>query len=357
MCRRSAQCRVRMMTTLVAAICLIAIVPREGETQEASIRIADAPSCEACSITLREVASLGGDTSEDGLLCEQAMPAADGAGGFWVAPTCEPGEILRFDRNGAVVARLHRYGEGPEEWRDIWKIWTGRRGALHLFDGAEHVIVAADGEIIGRHRPVRMPNDFDVTGDGRLLIQTMAADSQGAMTLVQLTDSAGVAVKSFVMMPEERRRGGSEHLRSLAMADRGFWLAPFGEYRVEFVDLATGDTERELTRKPDWWTEPAADGTERTWIEGVHVDEGGLLWVLAGVMIAEEWDPAEMSPAEAMDAVIEVIDTRAGRLVTTRRLDTPYLGWINGQYVYTLAETEGGGVVVEVAEMALVQDR
>ena len=382
-----------------------ALVPAALIGQEV-IRIPSTPSCPKCRIELEHVVTLGGspeDSVDVGWLLR-----GNSRGDYFARVLGAPYEVAVFSATGKLLKVFGRRGEGPGDYRYIEFLEMGRGDTLHVFDFPlrRQTLLAPGSWSVGRIAPlpilpfietvgeVLWPHPYVLLPDGRYVVNAQKGDS--ALHLVgvdgELVRSFGVGYREEDLPPPPSKRhlsvlgpGQAANVRrvdvvhrQLASAGEGrIWAAYRNRYEIELWDTA-GRRLRRLARETDWfepWRSDEVDAGRRRHIFrererpgpdappppypptflGLEQDDRGRIWTVISVAP----NPAGTGPPRgehARDAIVEVLEPRAGRLLASVRVERK-VEWIVGPGLVGVRETSGpyGLPTVKVFRMVLVE--
>ena len=289
-----------------------------------------------CRIVFR-AAGVRLDADPDGTRPDPGnLVVRDSRGRFYSAnsPGWHPA-ISVWNPNGEYVTSFGRGGEGPGELsgRGRLNVFVDGGDRLHVRDGAFNwSVFSPDHEFLWRV-PAHVMRG--------LLPQTVILDNGMALTAVDgymsdrtrhfhLVDSAGALDRAFGPVERELSLSESSLLRTLAYGGgETFWAGPAqGDSRGYLLEEwgIDGTLRRALLREAAWFDPRDEEG--RVAVEHLHIDDGGLLYVIVvratdGFAEAVERARREgrrLSREERSaitEAVIEMIDTRTGELLAS----------------------------------------
>lgn len=279
----------------------------------------------AFDVTLRPGPQLGTRDGE-GELGQVPWVACAGPGGpYFAATMSRPGRLIRFGTDGAVQGGFGRQGRGPGEFQSIYPLEYAA-GRLFAFDGATRRLTVLTPELqVQRMIPLPGPPGKAVVLAGDTVLLAGEINTAELIGLpLHLVDTAGRLVRSFGAATPVRRpdRPYATTRRVAAARAGGVWSAHFTRYQIERWSPA-GAMQEEFHVPAAWfspWDTPV-DGVARPTIVDIHEDREGFLWVLARV--PRELDSANgaRNVSARYDTIIEVIDTRAARVIATRRVE------------------------------------
>jgi hypothetical protein len=267
-------------------------------------------------------------------------------GRFFTSAAQTAPAVLAWDSDGTFLRAHDRQGDGPGE--------LAGPGSPGLFVGpgdSVYVLDAGNRWSVFTH-DLDFARVFRGTFSGRLMSQVHVTDrgivstgrvvAGGSPAAFHLMDFEGEPVGSFGT-PFEAAVGDRHFERSSALSGRGsLWIAPPDRaptgLRLEEWTL-DGDLLRTLHRRTRWLPDDGFRGEEIRGYEIpaylVHVDQEGLLWIVAAVPGAG-WAASVAQPETPQDDVIEVhlevIDPDAGVVLAAHRYhllekgpDSPFL--------------------------------
>jgi hypothetical protein len=346
-CVGSWSVRIRGEAFAAWAMAILASTP--GWAQQV-IKVSGTP-CAGCTIDRRLVLRVAG---EDEPMIGPYMVLDRDSRGRWLMATMDrsPGVVAVYDAGGVLLQRFSRKGQGPGEHMGAHAIAVTRGDTVHLFDNSlrRHTVFSPSYQYV-RSSPL----DGQVFGalelsDGSLLIN---ADLRRPNTVgfpLHILDAKGRTLQSYgVEVPTFR----SDNLYSLtraiaAAADGRVWIVP--RLRYEPSLWTHSEKQVEIQRGANWFppqlTLQSPGGARRPnpWVSGLWHDGGELLWVLVHVPDSR-WSPppqrgmpqGERGPPivwdREYDTILEVINTRTGQLLATRRFDEMLRNILPGGYV------------------------
>lgn len=287
-----------------------------------------------------------------------------------------------WDSRGRYLSSFGGVGEGPGELsgRGALSLFIDGRDNLHVRDGAFRWSVFSPKQKF--LRSVRANVMGGLTWTTVILDDGSALASDGRLSrshYFRMTDSTGALLRSFGPVGDGSAGRGARPI-SHAGGDT-FWAGPGqeegGRYLLEEWGI-DGTLRRTLRRDVPWyrWDGPAELAPRVT---QVHIDRGGLLYVVVWRPTEEyvkERERAERRRGaldfsgvqreqerldETTELVIEIIDTRSGRLLasdrhrTSEARDILPLGMFRASLRgYRYKEDEGGLPYVEIVTLELV---
>jgi len=311
----------------------------------------------AFEVTLRLRPRLGTREGE-GELGQVPWVACAGPGGpYFAATMSRPGRLIRFGADGAVLGGFGRQGRGPGEFQMIYPLeYAG--GRLFAFDGVTRRLTVLTPELqVRRMIPLPGPPGKAVVlaGDTVLLAGEINTTELIGLPL-HLVDTAGRLVRSFGAASAVRRtdRPYATTRRVAAARAGGVWSAHFTRYQVERWSTA-GVLQEEFHVSTPWfvpWDTPA-DGVARPTIVDLNEDREGYLWVLARVPGEASAADGARDEAARYDTIIEVIDTRAARVIASRRVEGELREFACERTAYRYVVDDDGFSFVEMLALGL----
>jgi hypothetical protein len=340
----------------VALILALLFMPHSVRGQFRTVIVDDSNPCTDCRIRLERIASIGNEGA--GYVGEPW--AVQLWQGMWaVTHLAKPGSISLYSRNGDFLKDVGRRGEGPGEYKMAGR--TAVRGdTLFVFDPDLQRVTyytSTDKHAGSFKVGVRDARAMEVLKDGRILFTGRVRTTASVGYPLHVT-SRNSSVRSFgAVKPIVDPARPHAHLRASSMMPDGSILtARFTEYLLEQWD-SNGRKIAEWRRNVPWFS-PHGKGGIRSpteppnpLIDAVYVDDNMLAWVMLGVP-DKNWKAAvrqkgvlqgrtiyEASNNEYMDALIEVIDLKTGKLIARMQMDARALSASAHGIIVTEAET------------------
>ena len=316
---------------VVAAVPVLGALVVPLSAQDSALVVPNAVACGTCSLDVSVVVELGD---------------ADG-----------PGIVTDY------VFRIGRTGEGPGEYRSP-VLMRGSGENLRVLDmQTARVTTIRDDEITTSMLPF-MPGDWASLPDGRDVFFALTYEPERAGHPLHVYDEGSRRItRSFGSdgVPADRSyesRMASQR-RIAPAADGNVWAARVNRYRIDKWSPDGAHIMR-IDRDAPWFRPWArSPGLPREveplpFIVGVRDWGDGLLMVVLSVA-DDNWQP--MPPARVIgtetltssaqredlyDTVIEVLDTRSGRVLARTRVDANAIGLIGRDGLYSYAEHSGG---------------
>ena len=341
----------RALWSLIASVTLVTSLPNSSAALQAVPQqtIPRALDCPRCRIVVGPARVLGTDDGPGSLTGSVWGGARDTRGNYYIiaGPNAPP---VKFDSAGRFLAELGRMGPGPGEFQGLSSISVIAGDSVYVTDRRSVHVFAPSGAFV-RSDAIPVVVRFPVVRkDGSAVVAGSAQTSGGAgWPFHFLARGMGSITKSFGSM-EPGAPGSAPAPGRLTMAtsrDHGFWTVDLLEYRLTQWD-STGRPRQILVGDPAWWTDPpqpsqrdTAAVPPHTGIRRVYEDPSGLLWVMTlvpGPRWREGWGRKLPDGGYLVsgirfdllhDTMIEVIDPRSARLVTSIRLSgyiSEYLG-------------------------------
>jgi hypothetical protein len=363
---RGGELILRAITTAVAVSVCVPVTPAHSQTVQ---RVPSAAMCERCRITLTQVARIG--TASDPYSIRDITTAAIGSTTIFFGPLYEAGRVGRFDLTTKRGSLIGRPGSGPGELRTVLGIAAGRTDSLTVLSGGRLTVFTNTGGFVRVSSAQAIGRNLLVLPDGSVLISGIRRTPESAGHPLHLLTRDGGFVKSFGEARDTIRsnmsaaelagyRAGATLTRSLSKAESGgVWAAHGMKYQIDRFD-GNGRYVRSIIRDAAWFPPRRAAPETSSWEAPpppflVAVSEyEELLWV--AVTVADRnWKAVktdEWVPARAKDTIIEVIDPRRGRVVTSARLDGVVIALGNG-LVITHEEDADGLLFLRVSRLVV----
>ena len=357
------------MHALIAAGVLILGYRSNLVAQERDHPIAD-PACRDCGVVLLHDVTLGDDDGS-GVLGVTSAVVVDSRGQFLVASSADVSHILVFSPRGQLLRRLGREGSGPGEYRLIQRLLVDADDSVHVFDGItrRQTILAPDGAFARSSPLLGSTLGAIITGDGQVVQNAVIPDRGHLGFPLHLLQPNGYDLRSFGSRdgrsdPTEPYAGR----RVIAPArDGGVWSAEVGRYRISKWSL-DGTESVSFSRVTSWFPrEPmnpifTPDRPPASTVTALWEDAQGHLWILltvgdphwrehirelkADYLIEREWQPEDLEGV--FDTIVEVIDTRTGRLVASTKVPYFLQGFLADGRPFSNRSAPSGWIKIDV---------
>jgi 6-bladed beta-propeller len=368
-----------MIARMLSSLWLVVVSPAVAGAQgPAPVRVPDAPTCPRCTIAATVVATLG-TADGPGALSGRPYVIADGRGRYWAFVHDVPPMV--FDAKGGFVRQVGAMGQGPGEFSSPMSGMATPGDSVLVLDGygQRGTMIGPDLEIARLFRlPVEIidgvaihwPDDIIASGT----IRTAEANGR-PLHRVSLAGSTAVVTRHFGPVDPSSRPGVPAQTVWLSAAKPdGMWSAEAREYRLTLWS-ANGEPLRILERKPPWFAVRSTGGGSPTTppqpsIAAIREDPNtGWLWVLARVAAPtwrDAWPPQATAPGvseisgksiayeKMYDTRIEVLDTRAGRVMAQGQLKGMVLNALPGNRVATYVVDTAGYPHINLVALRLV---
>jgi hypothetical protein len=355
---------------LVLGGMLVAWWPIVAPSQQ-TVTVDGRPECPACTIIHEEIATLQGIWQGKPLTLWEAK--ARDHQGRWYVTTLDK-QIAVFRANGTVEAVLGRPGRGPGEFTEIpLHLAVGPGDSIYVFDavGARATVY---GPTLRLARSFIIPTAQNLSPSTALLtasklvvqLPLMTRERIGIPYHVMNTATGGIE-RSFGEDSTAVRPGSLERFRVLRPAGdtAHIWTAYFNRYTIERWDVDRGVREFQVTRAVDWFKPGGPYGEDARkikpntqlvdlWYDG----ENARLWVLLRVA-ARDWEQHHADKtydySKLRENVVEVIDLRTNRLITSQRVPDRLHYFLNAT-TYSVRDDESDVPIVRIRRFALRGD-
>lgn len=350
-----------IISTVVLAFVCVGILPSiviaiAGGNQEAlhSIGVIESlPSCPECEIAIAHVTTLGA-AADEALVCHSyAHVALAPNGSYYVAPSCNDGEVLNFSADGSLRRTLNVVSSDPLDRPVIRRLWVTRPHELYVVSGQDvHSVFNSDGRLVRTWRSFPLPFDIVTLSDGRT-VQQLVKETRDEIGLpLHIVDREGQVVRSFGSLTRYYRRAEQHRLfRAVGRAGNdAVWSAALEGYVVERWGL-DGALEMAFSRALN--DDRNNLGDRAPWIHDLVEDADGHLWVTVTVPSGtiEGGDPNER-----FDTVIDVIDPETKTLVTSSRNPLAFSRWLDGTTTYSYSRRRENPASFEIDVWHLSHD-
>ena len=349
----------------VAYCLLLGILATPLGAQDSVVVVPDAPACATCSLTVSAVVELG-EREGPGIVAQLNAPYAlarvvrSNDGDYYVSGHLGDGQLLRFSPDGVFQDAIGRRGEGPGEY-DLPILMGGSADDMTILDpSSSRLTTIRGGEVSTWGLPFRS-GGFAVLRDGRHVYNAFSSESDRMGHPLHVYDAASRRITSS--FGDEGARGprmdtGLPALRRRVAAaeDGNIWAARGNHYRIDKWS-PDGDHIARIERDAPWfrpWEEwPGVDYEVRPLpaIVGVRDWGDGLLMVVVRLADAN-WRPIRptlvplpghetIEPSqreELYDTVIEILDTRSGKVLARTRVDESVVGLVGRDGFCSYAE-------------------
>jgi hypothetical protein len=331
----------------MAVSCAVFVLPLTRLPAQGRREIPDKIVCTECRIELTRLVTFG--AADDTAFIRQNDLVARNSRGEFVLASVEDGRIYLFDQRGRLLRSAGRRGKGQGEYYVITTIRVSAGDTIHVFDsGNARRTVLSPGLQVVRETPLPTEtsrNQSHLFADGRVVLNAAIATRERVGLPIHLLDANGRILRSFgaesAAVAPNARPEVIRRAMTRAGADR-IWSARTREYVLELFGL-DGTKQGELVRRAAWFQPDAGllKGSRGAYprppsphIQSMWQDANGLLWVLS-LLADKDWKAGlrevrhenggsgyELANAERhFDSILEVIDPRTGRLVSSRRFD------------------------------------
>jgi hypothetical protein len=321
---------------------LIAVASPADAAAQRQIDVASTPSCRDCRIRLTPRPPIT-DVAGRAALASPNTLTLDEHGNTIVVSTAAPYQLSVFGPDSKLTRIAGQEGDGPGEFRTIGAL-VARADTLHVFDSA-------------LNRWTRLDRDFRVVStvqlpayamnavfwDRNLVVNSNIGTPDLAGYPLHVLSEDGSVVRSLgyyggpyrVDMPYSG-------LRVLAACPNGtLWFATVTRYELTGVSHNAAET---ILRRNAAWFEPHSSrplyteegGPPPPMLQALYCDDESRLWTLTHVA-DPKWRSAGLRPANRdyhrsgweqrfqrdryYDTIIEVIDSRRGRVIAAARTD------------------------------------
>ena len=270
--------------------------------------------------------------------------AMDGRGRFYSTDARGwAGVVAVWDERGDYLTSFGREGEGPGEFRGRMGLYVDRDDRLYVNDGQDWSIFSPEHDFLGRASLPGFWESWDqkymvVLDDGMIL----SGGFGGGGHHFRVGDPReGRSLRTFGPLERDASAYPGEPNRSVAYAGgTTFWAGPAdGDPNGYVLEERTldGELRRAIRRRAPWYE--AGGSHETAPRTTVHLDDGGLLYVRIDIVSEEAHeaimdymeeraatgvDDEELAEVvfEETEIVVEIIDTRSGRLLASDHRQT-----------------------------------
>jgi hypothetical protein len=349
-----------------------------GLEAESQTRIPSDLACPRCSIRVEALTTVG--RHDETLNSRPYVVRRDSRGQFLlVTPETRPSMPLVFSPQGRFVRAIGREGAGPNEFKHAVALDITASETLYVFDRSNARMTVLDPRL-REVRTAPIPpstNTAILLASGAVVLNAAVWDQQRIGHPFHLFDAVGNYRGFFGADPDESVRPGdvSSAVRWLTPAHGNqFWsMHHTRSYTLELWD-AHGTLKKRFTRTADWFgeydraTNLAPGSPPQSRGMGVWFDSrDGLLWTIVHVadprwregvgplMRAEgqEYYPIR-DRQRVYDAIVEVIDVGAGRVIARQRFERTVDIPVGGGVFAGVRETAAGVPYLELWRFSLI---
>lgn len=286
--------------------------------------------CTSCELSMELVASLGHPSDEHLVGESPPIVQRDSLGRFLVASSSPRTRVLLYDSTGEYLEAWGGPGEGPGEFGHIRTILHLPGDSLMVVDGSNGRLTVLDAGGVP-HRTFRLGarvHDIALAPDGGLLVSASIASETTIGLLFHKFTAEGTLSQSFGEASEVVPwRPSATHRRISIGGQSGFWAVRPDRYELERWTW-DGRQAEIISRGAPWFPRRHEEGAVNffeeppsPWVQDIHVDSDGLLWVLARRASAD-WAAVEQRVSRAAwgmfyDTVLEAIDLETGHVVSS----------------------------------------
>lgn len=305
-----------------------AVIPGDIQAQAAGKEVVlTTPTCQTCKVAVEKVGQLGGDGGEmddaRGLLSISAL--ADGS--LAVIPW-GPGEVWLVSRQGKVIRRMGRGGEGPGEFKNpAFVAPTPKGDSLYIYDKllGRVSIFSLSGAFSRAFRvapnmlTILMLGPTTVIGSGRYSAEDPAVRARNSVFALHFFRGDSLQKSFGEVIKEIDPRNGNQFQRELIPFKGGFLVVPrSGHYAIDTWNADGSSLIGRMVREPTWFPRSnkfstgSIDEPSTPYISGAWIDASDRLWVISNRAL-----PTWKSAYASTPVIIEGI---ARRPVTNREL-------------------------------------
>jgi hypothetical protein len=311
-------------------------------------QVPESQTCRECRIELRPLVRVG-SRDGPGIVSGSEVMTRNRRGEYLVAHGLSRGTFQVFSAQGRHLLSIGKRGKGPGEYEFISEIVCDSAGVTFVFDHALRRLTVLDStyRVVKTHSLSLAPEPGShavlVDQPKGIFIGQHVPSKELSGVALHLIDSLGT-VRS---LPETgdgfRVDAPTNQVRILAAGDGGrAWSARVNAYRVDLWNLTSSKIVSTYIRKPRWFSawirrgEISPEGGLVPEIKALQYDRlRGWLWVIVQVPSSDKdwytglvseigpdgrkyYGPGDLN--KVYDSIVEIIDTKSGRLVLSQRL-------------------------------------
>lgn len=299
--------------------------------------VTDELQCARCRIKVDSVVSFGRATDDEWLNnypSVQRLPRQR-----WVVFGSIPrSKLLIYDSVGDLLSTLGREGDGPGEFRGIWRLKRLPGDSILVIDWETRRLTVFDAD--GRYaRSLNAPFailDLEPFSANVWVAAGMAFTEEHIGFPLHRLSASGAIEHSFGGDVTVLQHRPSAAQRVITADSGGVWAGRHDRYEIEYWSLS-GVHRTTLDRKTSWFPDREDEGSRDSWqmpiqprIRDLYRDPDGRLWVIA-VAARPGWQPSPQNwggietDEQNLETIIEVIDPQEGVLVARERF--AWIGW------------------------------
>lgn len=337
------------MRTLGVVLAVITLaLATGGIAQSAPQAVAIQGACSECGATITAIVTINGERVPELAGLPYAI-ARDRLGRIFVNPRDAEPPIV-FDSTGRYLRSLIRSGNGPGEARSAGWLDAGKDDSVRLI-AKERMLVFGPDLRFARGVTFFEPFPFWLYSVGMLasnqyLLSYQRCNLQGSCFIeVSSRGADGQTVRGFRTVP-----GGSPGTVAVRLDSVGYWhVEPLpGDrpgYRIEMHGSDGAAVRRYERESGDF---PAQSAPQ-------HVSElrgNRLLVVVNKPKSVQTRGAGAYCACDVTESLVEVIDTRTWRVVTSRTIPSYALRVLDDSHVATYRQTEDGFPLLQVWRIA-----
>ena len=298
--------------------------PGHASGQIQPLTISGPPTCADCRIERHLLATIHDSTYRGGALAGFAIVHVTSDTTFFITAGPDLDELYFADRDGTIVRRVGRSGEGPGEYKDPRYV-TETDSAFVVFDVRVNRATYLTKDSLALIRTMRLPatplrKPPVVFLDGSFLFRSNIRSRDRAGLALHAVTPGGTISHSFgprpQAFPDRLTIGGMA-----ASGDSAVWIAPLDRYRLELWSRE-GNLLLLVDRPAPWFNSREeienAAGVRYNHIQGLYEDQDGRLWVHAIELTRAGFGRIVPDPA-ASASIIEVLDPIQARVLAFSR--------------------------------------
>jgi hypothetical protein len=329
-----------------------------------------AKGCSGCSVKLTKVTTITpGETAETGLPAHPFNVARDSRGR--IATTYASDKIAPrvFGADGKLIKILGRFGKGPGEFSAPYSVAVLPGDSVMIIDAGRRLIFDSNYHLV-RTAPAYPLAMFETTlPDGNRVVWK-DYDVTSSEIKLELQNPTSAVLRSINIPYAMRPTIAIPTLRLAGSGSDKFWLLMSNEYHVEHWSI-DGKKRLSLDRNAPWWVEPVGEKTSPTKavqsrqisakrpMSSINAlqDDSGRLWILGRVprndlpasdTTLKSGEGPLSHPYDRYDTMIEVFDSKTGKLLITQRFSGYFSHLLGNGYLAKLVDDEEGRPVVEI---------
>jgi hypothetical protein len=327
--------------------------------------------CATCVIRFDKEVTLG-DLEGPGSFTQYSVALARDSRGRYVVIDGNAPVPLLFDSAGRFIAPIARRGQGPGEITRAMQALFGPGDTIVVAERNSISIFAPNQRFVRKVETRAIGSIYMMLPNGNILYHGTLGTPAGVGFQYHILSTNGDVVRSFVESPPPAARGADRSASSVGTVVRWhalskspgqFWSLTHLDYRFTLND-SLGVPVRVWEGSPAWFAEEKQKGDDPR-IAGVREDSRRILWVIGRTRVPGWRDRLPKpdasgnlivtgNPFADTHGVLDAIDLETGAIITSARIPSAVLGFVDDERIAVLTETSSGIARTEIRRFSLV---